>query len=166
MKKVKCINSNNADNHLQIGQVYQVEDESPKNYLIKSGGDEYWWSKTRFELVEETMSAPAPSPKRVKCIYNDGASNYLTVGGIYTVKEEKVGPGGYAIYFLKEKPADVAAWRASRFVEVEAGASIHQTSPSDQDPEEERLRNLLKPSRLPHECACGIARAVCQYHKP
>ncbi len=35
----------------------------------------------------------------------------------------------------------------------------------DFDPEETRMRNLLKPTILAHECPCGITRVDCAYHQ-
>ena len=37
--------------------------------------------------------------------------------------------------------------------------------PVSDDPEEERLRRMLRPAIKSNECACGIARQACTYHK-
>ena len=55
-----------------------------------------------------------------------------------------------------------------RFEELQFTKQIESSkvdSHSNIDLEEERLRNLLKPSRAKNECACGIVKSACSYHK-
>lgn len=61
--KVKCIWASQSDDYLVVGQVYEVEKESPIHYYLV--GIPYSWSKYRFEDCEADLRQhPTPTVKK------------------------------------------------------------------------------------------------------
>jgi hypothetical protein len=104
---------------------------------------------------------------KVKCVDDSGdATHYFKVGGVYEVRIDT------SLHY--ELVGVDYAWLKDRFEVVQESKEptdaellwAHKVIlDATADAEEERCRALLKPSIASHECACGIARAQCDYHK-
>lgn len=193
-KRVKCINDNVSP--FQQGQEYLAVEECELYYNICDkiccyGG----WNKTRFEIMEETMSII----KKIKVIcVDDGGFTNLIKGQTYEVEDDSTTNdyeiGGKKFYKHRFQvvpqvpltPLSLSGltWgmvRPAASGKVSSGDSLAQsrkivdevirefglreTKETKEDKEEERLRNLLKPHTDAHTCICGIARKQCDYHK-
>ena len=115
-----------------------------------------------------------PALFKVRC---DSATGDLVPDGIYSVLETRVEMDGETSYLVADsRPRLVhSRFAASRFQILPASSfasggtelllpSKVNPLPDGLDETEARLRRMLRPSLLPHECPCGIARAVCSYH--
>ena len=108
---------------------------------------------------------------KVKCIKgaHHSLKSKVEVGETYYAEDF----GSY--YYI----IDGVSWAKNRFVVVSdtipaPPPTVPSAAPrlrsamlsrTDADTEEERLRALLKPARLPGDCACGCVKMLCPYHK-
>lgn len=101
---------------------------------------------------------------KVKCVNNTLEERNLEIGKIYDAIENDL----YYVILL-QSPYPRIAYRKNRFVVVSEFStksnSFWITNTDDNDPEETRLRKLLSPTILSHECICGITRSDCSYHR-
>jgi hypothetical protein len=97
---------------------------------------------------------------KLKCINDKHSDGRLHINSIYTSSQQN----NYDECLIKENGC---WWLRSRFVEIKEEIEVNKVNISNQtiDLSEEKLRKLLMPSRSLHECACGIARVQCIYHK-
>ena len=105
--------------------------------------------------------------KKVRCVDNRGNEKILTIGDVYTIAEENtLGMHYKPAYKLAGIGKDHIDFFAYRFEEVdcEAKATIKATI-TDNDIDEDKLWAQWKAPH-PGECACGIAKVDCDYHRP
>ena len=168
---VECIDSSGTHDDLVVGQVYEVISEtsaySNGSYQLK--GVSCGWLKTRFKDVSaDYVGQSAPTmPTHVECIdAGGGGVGELVEGQVYEVECQD--PSYPANYKLKHAPGlKHLSWMKRRFkpVESKAKAGSFARPIHDSDAVEDRMWQLMRPSRLPDECACGTKKAVCVYHK-
>jgi hypothetical protein len=109
---------------------------------------------------------------KVKCIDDRGFTDVLKKGSIYNVEKDYQSNFGNGRCFKLEGVKQ--GMIAKRFTIVEGESTYHPvsinkkksiTTDSSDDPEEERCRNLLKPTILPGHCICQCHRSLCRFHK-
>lgn len=91
---------------------------------------------------------------KVRCINNTNCERNLKLDEIYDAAEDFC----TISYYIFEAES---TFYKNRFVIVNEEIKTYTTD----DLEEIRLRKLLSPTILPHECPCGIARVACSYHR-
>lgn len=106
---------------------------------------------------------------KVRCVDATKSNRLLTAGAVYTVMSED-----NKQYRLAELPVGHNGWRKDRFQVIAeparpVPAPTAATAPRARsavpfDPIEERYRAILTGPR-PGECACGIPRHQCDYHR-
>lgn len=171
-KMVKCIDNTGQENILVVGNYYEVQDLPmfPGHYQSVRGT----WVARKDRFVD--LSNPKDMVgKLVKCVDNSGdlGQSLLVIGKAYIV--ESVWRGGFGTPLDYYKLSGVydphtglqLEWSKDRFVTADDECPITQRMPKikNDDLDEEKCWKAMRPSVLPHECVCGIARVDCSFHR-
>lgn len=167
--KVQCINAINSYSagskldRLIKGAIYEVISETANQYSLMNVPGRF--DKNRFSVVAEETTLTFPC--QVKCVDNNSINmGSLELGKIYTAT-------GYNYtgkdFILLESPGGIPSWKKERFVIVSVCALTNKTLhgfPAINKDEADKKEMMKFFSKVqPGECACGIIKKQCQYHR-